>query len=222
MQSRRWKKTQAPGVGSLQRTGGRHRDRRPGPRDPRFRRRLNRMVTLLGVNILIALCDGLHENHLAAPRWFSKTAGDGWAGCPLTQNGAVRNMSGLPIRTDALSHGSLPSRNRCSTQPNTTSGKTPSASPMPRSSIATESSATISYRCLSACPRCPAWRSPAHQRRRCFPEHRLRRHEGEPDRASSALSGRGSSPTSLLLPADVPPTLRTARAAPTAPDRPTA
>ncbi len=51
------------------------------------------MVTLLGANILIAICAGLHENHLAAALWFSKNTGDGWASCPLTQNGTLRIVS---------------------------------------------------------------------------------------------------------------------------------
>ena len=58
------------------------------------------MVTLLDVNILIALCDQLHASHLAAALWFAKNAQDGWASCPLTQNGVVRIMSspGYPNR----------------------------------------------------------------------------------------------------------------------------
>ena len=51
------------------------------------------MVTLLDVNVLIALCDAGHEAHRAAAAWFVAHAPAGWASCPLTQNGAVRIMS---------------------------------------------------------------------------------------------------------------------------------
>lgn len=50
-------------------------------------------VSLLDVNVLIALCDGRHEHHLAAAQWFVENATHGWASCPLTQNGAIRIMS---------------------------------------------------------------------------------------------------------------------------------
>lgn len=52
-------------------------------------------VCLLDVNVLIALCDGRHEHHETAARWFVAHAADGWASCPLTQNGAIRIM-GVP------------------------------------------------------------------------------------------------------------------------------
>jgi len=50
-------------------------------------------ISLLDVNVLIALCDGRHEHHLAAAQWFVDNAAAGWASCPLTQNGAIRIMS---------------------------------------------------------------------------------------------------------------------------------
>jgi hypothetical protein len=50
-------------------------------------------VHLLDVNVLIALCDGRHEHHELAARWFVDHAAQGWASCPLTQNGAIRIMS---------------------------------------------------------------------------------------------------------------------------------
>lgn len=50
-------------------------------------------IGLLDVNVLIALCDGRHEHHLIAAQWFVANAANGWASCPLTQNGAVRIMS---------------------------------------------------------------------------------------------------------------------------------
>lgn len=50
-------------------------------------------VSLLDVNVLIALCDGRHEHHLNAAQWFVSNAAACWASCPLTQNGAIRIMS---------------------------------------------------------------------------------------------------------------------------------
>jgi toxin-antitoxin system PIN domain toxin len=50
-------------------------------------------ISLLDVNVLIALCDGRHEHHPIAAQWFVDNAAAGWASCPLTQNGAIRIMS---------------------------------------------------------------------------------------------------------------------------------
>jgi len=51
------------------------------------------MRGLLDVNVLIALLDADHSLHGAALAWFTKSARDGWASCPITQNGCVRIMS---------------------------------------------------------------------------------------------------------------------------------
>jgi toxin-antitoxin system PIN domain toxin len=48
---------------------------------------------LLDVNVLIALLDSDHTSHGVAMSWFSKHAREGWASCPITQNGCVRVMS---------------------------------------------------------------------------------------------------------------------------------
>jgi toxin-antitoxin system PIN domain toxin len=48
---------------------------------------------LLDVNVLIALLDSDHTSHVVALRWFEKHAREGWASCPITQNGCVRIMS---------------------------------------------------------------------------------------------------------------------------------
>jgi len=48
---------------------------------------------LLDVNVLIALLDVDHVSHPKAMEWFAAEAGQGWASCPLTQNGCVRIMS---------------------------------------------------------------------------------------------------------------------------------
>lgn len=51
------------------------------------------MRALLDVNVVIALLDPEHLHHEAANDWFERIA-DGWASCPLTQNGAIRIMAG--------------------------------------------------------------------------------------------------------------------------------
>ncbi len=50
-------------------------------------------VSLLDVNMLIALCDGRHEHHRLTAEWFVAHAAAGWASCPITQNGAIRILS---------------------------------------------------------------------------------------------------------------------------------
>jgi len=50
-------------------------------------------ASLLDVNVLLALFDPSHVFHPPATRWFRDHAGDGWATCPLTQNGFVRIAS---------------------------------------------------------------------------------------------------------------------------------
>jgi len=62
------------------------------------------MRALLDVNVLIALLDADHSLHARATQWFAAQARDGWASCPITQNGCVRIMSqpgypnALPVR----------------------------------------------------------------------------------------------------------------------------
>jgi toxin-antitoxin system PIN domain toxin len=48
---------------------------------------------LLDVNVLIALLDSDHASHHSAIAWFAEHGADGWASCPITQNGCVRIMS---------------------------------------------------------------------------------------------------------------------------------
>jgi len=48
------------------------------------------MVSLLDVNFLIALFDPSHPHHDSAHHWFATQAQEGWATCPLTENGFVR------------------------------------------------------------------------------------------------------------------------------------
>jgi toxin-antitoxin system PIN domain toxin len=56
---------------------------------------------LLDVNILLALFHAEHEHHEVAHDWFSDHREDGWATCPLTENGFVRiasNPASMPVR----------------------------------------------------------------------------------------------------------------------------
>jgi toxin-antitoxin system PIN domain toxin len=48
---------------------------------------------LLDINVLIGLLDSDHASHDSAISWFSKHAREGWASCPITQNGCIRIMS---------------------------------------------------------------------------------------------------------------------------------
>ena len=51
------------------------------------------MRSLLDVNVLIALLDVDHSLHAPAMAWFTENARQGWASCPITQNGCLRIMS---------------------------------------------------------------------------------------------------------------------------------
>ena len=51
------------------------------------------MRALLDVNVLIALLDADHLHHEAARRWLRDNIREGWATCPLTENGCVRIMA---------------------------------------------------------------------------------------------------------------------------------
>ncbi len=51
------------------------------------------MRALLDINVLIALHDRDHIHHLRAASWFETNITNGWASCPLTQNGCLRIMS---------------------------------------------------------------------------------------------------------------------------------
>lgn len=51
------------------------------------------MRALLDVNVLIALLDDGHVHHTTAMAWLRDNIGQGWASCPLTQNGCIRIMS---------------------------------------------------------------------------------------------------------------------------------
>lgn len=51
------------------------------------------MRALLDINVLIALLDVDHPQHYVAGQWLAANIKDGWASCPLTQNGCIRIMS---------------------------------------------------------------------------------------------------------------------------------
>lgn len=51
------------------------------------------MRALLDVNVLIALLDSDHVHHHRAHQWLGDNIGQGWASCPITQNGCIRIMS---------------------------------------------------------------------------------------------------------------------------------
>lgn len=51
------------------------------------------MRALLDVNVLVALLDAGHLHHAAASAWMERHIDEGWASCPLTQNGCLRTMS---------------------------------------------------------------------------------------------------------------------------------
>ena len=48
---------------------------------------------LLDVNVLLALLDADHVDHLRARWWLEADIDDGWASCAITQNGFVRIVS---------------------------------------------------------------------------------------------------------------------------------
>ena len=48
---------------------------------------------LLDINVLIALLDEGHVLHRAASSWLERDIDQGWATCPITENGVVRIMA---------------------------------------------------------------------------------------------------------------------------------
>ena len=50
-------------------------------------------TALLDINLLVALFDPDHVHHDFAHDWFADHRADGWATCPLTENGFVRVLS---------------------------------------------------------------------------------------------------------------------------------
>lgn len=56
-------------------------------------------ITLLDVNLLVALFDPDHVHHEVAHDWFADHRANGWATCPVTENGFVRVLTAT--RNDA-------------------------------------------------------------------------------------------------------------------------
>jgi len=50
-------------------------------------------IALPDVNVLLALMDRLHIHHDAANNWFAIASQQGWATCPMTENGFARIVS---------------------------------------------------------------------------------------------------------------------------------
>lgn len=55
------------------------------------------MISLLDVNVLLALAWPDHLHHRAAHAWFQEHQPLGWATCPLTQSGFVRISSNAKV-----------------------------------------------------------------------------------------------------------------------------
>ena len=51
------------------------------------------MLSLLDVNVLIALLDENHTHHESVVAWFTDHVDRGWASCPITQNGCLRILT---------------------------------------------------------------------------------------------------------------------------------
>jgi len=62
------------------------------------------MRALLDVNVLIALLDGSHIHHGLVTDWLGSHIDEGWASCPITQNGCIRILSHRAIPTLFLPH----------------------------------------------------------------------------------------------------------------------
>jgi toxin-antitoxin system PIN domain toxin len=48
---------------------------------------------LLDLNVLISMLDEHHLHYFKAHAWWTQNSADGWASCPLTQNGFLRILS---------------------------------------------------------------------------------------------------------------------------------
>jgi toxin-antitoxin system PIN domain toxin len=51
------------------------------------------MRSLLDINVVIALLDAEHVMHATATQWLARGWENGWASCPVTQNGVLRILS---------------------------------------------------------------------------------------------------------------------------------
>jgi toxin-antitoxin system PIN domain toxin len=53
------------------------------------------MRALLDINVIIALLDPDHAFHERSHAWWAQNHHNGWATCPITENGVVRIMSSI-------------------------------------------------------------------------------------------------------------------------------
>lgn len=60
-------------------------------------------MALLDVNALVALAWDAHVHHAAVRSWFSTSAADGWATCPVTESGFVRVSSNPKVLPHPIS-----------------------------------------------------------------------------------------------------------------------
>lgn len=61
------------------------------------------MVSLLDINLLVALAWPNHVHHRTALAWFRRNQRSGWSTCPLTQSGFVRVSSNPAAVSEARS-----------------------------------------------------------------------------------------------------------------------
>lgn len=61
------------------------------------------MVSLLDVNLLVALAWPNHVHHAVAHTWFRRNQDAGWATCPVTESGFVRVSSNPSMVSEARS-----------------------------------------------------------------------------------------------------------------------
>jgi uncharacterized protein len=69
-------------------------------------------VSLLDVNVLVAIALPRHSNHDAAHQWLEAHQTEGWATCPLTINGCVRIVSSEAVSAAPQSPGEVAGRLR--------------------------------------------------------------------------------------------------------------
>lgn len=66
---------------------------------------MNERITLLDVNVLVALLWPGHMHHSLARSWFLESRAFGWATCPITEMGCVRVLARDAVTSGRLSVG---------------------------------------------------------------------------------------------------------------------
>lgn len=69
-------------------------------------------VSLLDVNMLVAMALPRHASHDLAHQWMSAHQSEGWATCPLTINGCIRIVSGNFVSASPQTPGEAAARLR--------------------------------------------------------------------------------------------------------------